>query len=408
MIPFSNSCVITAIASFFLGAFVFIKGIHSKTNRLWAFFCISVGFWSLGLGMMVGSTEMGQALFWLRWIHYLGAIMIPVAFFHFVLAYLGEIKRRLLLMGYGLTVSLQVLNVTGSLATLEPLPPFNFYTVPQLPYALFVGYFFFYVAYAHWLLYRKWKAAGAQVRTQIQYMGCGTLVGFCGGSTAFLPVFHLPVFPYGVYGVFVYVLAVTYAILKHRLMNIALIIRKTLVYSSVVIILATAYLLAVGLFAKIFEGFTGYQTVFSSAIAAGLISFCFQPVRKKIQYLVDSKFFRQYVDREEKLYELSREIITHTTPEALAAALMRVLGETFHPKNAALYLKGRYTNSYSRMSDLERKTLPDEMPADNPLSLYFADHSQPFMLDSSGEAGSSRSTRHLSARRVDADERFVA
>lgn len=393
MNAFSNSCVVTAIASFVLGTFVFLRGVHNPINRLWAFFCISVGLWSLGLGRMVGSQTLEQAIFWLQWVHYMGAIMIPIAFFHFVMAYLGMTKRQWLICGYGTAVILQVLNFTGLLASLDVLPPFNFYTVPKPTYVLFVMYFFTYVAYSHWLLFQKWQTARGQTRTQIQYMGCGTLIGFCGGSTAFLPVFHLPVFPYGVYGVFVYVLAVTYAILKHRLMNIALIIRKTLVYSSVVVVLAAAYLITVGIFARIFEGFTGYQTVFSSAIAAGLISFCFQPVRKRIQFFIDSKFFRQYVDREEKLYELSREVITHTTPEALAGALMRVLGDTFHPKSTALYLKGRYTTHFSRMASLGDPVFPDEMSSDNPLASYFADHSQPFLLDSSGHAGAPHSTR---------------
>jgi len=39
----------------------------------------------------------------------------------------------------------------------------------------------------------------------------------------------------------------------------------------------------------------------------------FSSIEKAIQAFVDAKFFRQYVDREEKLYELSREVITHTT-----------------------------------------------------------------------------------------------
>ena len=115
-------------------------------------------------------------------------------------------------------------------------------------------------------------------------------------------------------------------------MDITVIIRKTLVYSSVMGILASIYLIVIAVFARLFEGLTGYQTVFSSTIAAALIAFCFQPLKKRVQMLVDRKFFRSYVDREEKLYELSREVITHTTPEAMAQALMRVLQESLHPK----------------------------------------------------------------------------
>src|SRR5213083_2092035 len=115
--------------------------------------------------------------------------------------------------------------------------------------------------------------------------------------------------------------------------------------------LTVVYLGVVTLFAKVFEGLTGYQTFFSSAVAAGLITICFQPLRKRVQAFVDKKFFRQYVDREEKLYELSREVITHTTPEAMAQALIRVLGDTLHPKVGALFLKSRDGSGYAPVAN---------------------------------------------------------
>src|SRR5262249_42596697 len=138
--------------------------------------------------------------------------------------------------------------------------------------------------------------------------------------------YGLSIPPVGNILVSVYIFFVGYAIIKHRLMDITVIIRKTLVYSSVMGILTIAYVSVIALFSKAFEGLTGYETLYSPAIAAGLITVFFQPLRKRLQAFVDAKFFRQYVDREEKLYELSREVITHTTPETMGQSLIRVLG----------------------------------------------------------------------------------
>lgn len=393
MNAFSNSCSITAFLSLSLGIVVLIYGHKQKISRLWAMFCFSVGLWSFGLGMMVRAQSYQTAFMWLRWVHYLGAIMIPIFFFHFVVHFLQLQKTKLLWAGYALAFIQQVISLTGNLAQLEPLKPFNYYTVPKPTYGLFVLYFFFYVFYAHWLLFQKIRVADAGMKNQLRYIFVGTSIGFTGGTTAFLPVFHMPVFPYGVYGVFVYILSVSYAILKHRLLDITIIIRKTLIYAVVMGILTSIYLVSVALFAHIFEGLTGYQTVFSSAFAALLITSSFQPIRKRIQEAVDRKFFRQYVDREEKLYELSRDVITHTTSEAMGTALMHVIDETLHPKTSALYLRASSGSGFERVSGTNDGQLPLNLDDEHILASYFKDHPQPFLQEVSNDVGRSYSTR---------------
>jgi hypothetical protein len=186
---------------------------------------------------------------------------------------------------------------------------------------------------------------------------------------------------------------VAYAVVSHRLMDISVIIRKTLIYSVVTSALTVIYMGIVMLFTNVFEGFAGYQTIFSSAIAAGLITICFQPLRKRVQAFVDRKFFRQYVDREEKLYELSREVITHTTTDAMGTALTRVLDETLHPKMCALYLRSASGSHFELSSGSNIASLPPMLEDDNDLSLYFKDHPQPFLLDIDSADGRSYSTR---------------
>lgn len=394
MTSFTNSCSVTAALSVLLGLFVLIKDHRKALNIYWASFCFSVALWSFGLGMMVSSPNQTHALFWLRSVHYVGAIMIPIFFFHFVSLFLHAKQGRIIKGGYLIALLQQVLSLLGFMASVEPLPPFNYYTVPKPSYLIFVIYFFGFVFYAHLQLFRSMKTADGNLKNQLRYIFFGTSIGFCGGTTAFLPVFHLPVFPYGVYGVFVYIFSVSFAILKHRLMDITVIIRKTIIYACVMGLLASLYLSGVALFAHLFEALTGSQTVFSSAIAALLITFCFQPLRKRVQTFVDGKFFRQYVDREEKLYELSREVITHTTTEAMGMSLMRVLSETLHPKSVALYLKSRDGDGFVCASSVNGEKLPNHVEDSNALPNYFKDHPQPFVQqDSPSESGETLDTR---------------
>jgi len=250
-----------------------------------------------------------------------------------------------------------------------------------------------YVGWGHLKLWRAYRLSSGLKKNQFRYVFFAYVIGYFGGSQAFLPIFGLHMMPFANVMVAVCMWILLYSILNHRLMDITIIIRKTLIYSTVMGTLAITYLLTITIFARVFEGLTGSMTVFSSSVAAGLITLCFQPLRKRVQAFVDGKFFRQYVDREEKLYELSREVITHTTPEAMGQALIHVLEETLHPKGGALYLRSKDGSGFSRVSSIGTFDLPERMDEENELARYFKDHPQPFIREVSDEVAESRSTR---------------
>jgi hypothetical protein len=265
------------------------------------------------------------------------------------------------------------------IAEVSSIGPFQYFPKAGMLYHLYVLEFVACVMIALYLLWRQLLISNGHERKQLMFIFVGSMIAYSTGPTAFLFEYNVPIFPFGTPLVLLNSLVISYAILKHRLMDITVIIRKTLIYTVVMSTLTLAYLAIVMVFARLFEGLTGYQTVFSSAIAALLIVAGGQPVRKRVQAFVDRKFFRQYVDREEKLYELSREVITHTTPEAMAQSLIRVLAETLHPKSAALYLRARDGNGFVLVTDRNLGTVVDQMPEMNPLSNYFKDHPRPFV-----------------------------
>ena len=68
-------------------------------------------------------------------------------------------------------------------------------------------------------------------KIQTRYFILATIFGFSGGLANFLPVFHIDIFPYGNLLLPLYPIVVTYAILRFRLMDIHVVIRKSMVYS---------------------------------------------------------------------------------------------------------------------------------------------------------------------------------
>jgi signal transduction histidine kinase len=369
-------------------------------KRIFSLCLFCIAWWSLGVSIHALTETETWGMFWSKFLH-IGAIFVPITYLHFILSFLNK-KKPLLMQCLYCLGGLFVLCLLFSNIFLKEVSPI--YIFPYFPKAGYIYSFFLFmfgacVIYSLFLLLRALQSSSGMERSKLNYIFWSSVVGYIGGPTAFLPMYNVRILPLGVPLVSIFGIAITIAILKHHLMDISIIIRKTLIYSTVTGVLTAVYLVTIAIFAHIFEGLAGYQTIFSSAIAAALITLGFQPLRKRVQIFVDQKFFREYVDREQKLYELSREVITHTTSEGMAEALMRVLTESLHPKTVALYLKPNDGNGFLKISGHGTEVdLPQLMPEDNALANYFSDHSQPLTLDGEEAVGESQNTRSLNRK----------
>ena len=229
MSVFALSCLLTGCISLAFGLFVTLNHPTARTNRLWGLVSLSVAIWSIGLGFVTAAENYQSAIRWLH-VHYVGAILIPVVFLHFVHVLVNKDQALIRLGAYLLGGVFLLLNFTGKLVDVVPKAEFSYYTAPLAAYPAYVAFFFSAVLYAHALLLKAYYVSSGQKREQLKYLFCGSTVGFIGGSTAFFPVFDWPIFPYGIYLVALYVLIIGYSILRHRLMDITVVIHKSVAY----------------------------------------------------------------------------------------------------------------------------------------------------------------------------------
>ena len=70
-------------------------------------------------------------------------------------------------------------------------------------------------------------------RNQALYLFVGTLFGFIGGATHFLPIFGFNIYPFGQIGIAIYGIIVTYAVLRHRLLDIKVALTRAGIFIAV-------------------------------------------------------------------------------------------------------------------------------------------------------------------------------
>lgn len=161
-----------------------------------------------------------------------------------------------------------------------------------------------------------------------------------GGSDPFAAFGRLPTLAIALFIYEFPIVAVGNAILRHRLYDIDLIIRRTLIYSVLSALLAVAYLGSVLVLQALFGQLTGNAqsplvTVLSTLAIAGL----FFPLRARVQAFIDRRFYRRKYDTARTLAAFAAAARDETDLPRLAERLVGVVDETMQPESLGLWLR---------------------------------------------------------------------
>ena len=341
------SCGLTAILSLLLGIFVFIKNKSSNINRICMLLNFSVSLWCWGLFGRELSLERTTALFFVR-LCYVGAIFIPSIFLHFVESLLGILKRKVIIPVYVLSVIFLIFDFTPLfIEDVGPILSFRYYGIPGRVFSLFVISFIAVTTFGHYILIKYLKKSEGQTRNQIKYLLFATVIGFFGGVTTFLPVFKIEIFPFGFYLVSIYVLITSYAIVKHRLMDINIVLKKGTTYIFLILLLFVPSILLVILSQNIFFGKINY--LFSTIIFLLLfmVTILFYRIKPKTEKAVEQILFKDHYDYRVTLGKFSKAMVSILDLQSLSKRIIETITQTMGVEKASLFLWNEEKGGYS-------------------------------------------------------------
>ena len=129
------------------------------------------------------------------------------------------------------------------------------------------------------------------------------------------------------------------AILRYRLFDIDRIISRTIAYGLVTGILGATFVVTIVGLQAILVSFTQAQTI--AVAASTLIAFAaFQPLRRRVQAVVDHRFDRGRVDRERTAIAFAERLRDVVEVDAVASDLARTIERSVKPSAQGLWLRG--------------------------------------------------------------------
>jgi hypothetical protein len=147
---------------------------------------------------------------------------------------------------------------------------------------------------------------------------------------------NLNVFAISVIGL---AIPVCIAILKYRLYDIDIIIRRTLVYTVLSVMLAVIYFGSVLALQQVFRSVTGETSPIAIVLSTLVIAALFAPLRRGLQNFVDRRFYRRTYDAARTLESFSAAARNEVELSKLTDQLLKVAGEAIQPQSISLWLQ---------------------------------------------------------------------
>jgi len=133
------------------------------------------------------------------------------------------------------------------------------------------------------------------------------------------------------------------AILRYRLFDIDILIRRTVVYTILTATLALVYFGMTVLLEGVLRSLVGGSGQVATVISTLAIAALFNPLRIRIQDFIDRRFFRRKYNAEHALAVFATAARAETDQETLTAQVVSIVQNTMQPEKVNLWLRAQET-----------------------------------------------------------------
>jgi HD-GYP domain-containing protein (c-di-GMP phosphodiesterase class II) len=373
------STLITIFATILYGvifALVMVSRPLNRLRKIFGFYLLAMSVWSVSAFLSI--SGFGYTLTWFK-VMTASPIMMTVAIFFFIQTLFGlRRKWALLTIVYGILAILITFftNIMIHSASLDQAGELSYKLGQYFSLVALPGYSLIIVCLND-LIQGFNKTHDAQHRDRIRYLMIGLSITILASLTNFTPAGKYPI---DIAANGVTALLIAYAILRHQLLDIRVVIRLGLLYSVTTAIFSAIYFLSISLVLNAFQLLTG-KTVFIVSILVGTLSaILLSPLRNLAQAWIDRIFYRDKYNAELMLQRLSRTTTSFLDIEKITHMILSEISNTLHIEHGAILIKYVERGDFQVIAeDGEKKHFPSGFRADHPIVTWMSRQNQPLL-----------------------------
>lgn len=323
---------ITVFSNLTLGLLTFYKNPKSITNLLFFLLTISLSLWAITNYFSLNTSSLEGTLFWIRMVLAIVTPMWTILFLLVIVYPRDKFKINkfwlFLLCGYTLMTSIVALSpymftgITESNGSVQPTPGPGIILHALLALSSLIS--------SNVILFWKFKKATGLEKNQLKYFILGILTTFClliFTNFILVNVFQNTSFvSAGPFFTLILVSFVSYAIIKHRFLDIRLIVARAVAYSVLLLIIAGIYSISFFFLGSILFGitFTKTQLIYTSTIAL-IVALTFPYIQSVIEQRTAKLFYKGFYDSQEILKDLSKVMSSTIDLEIMTSEILSMI-----------------------------------------------------------------------------------
>ncbi|MCD6299706.1 MAG: diguanylate cyclase [Dehalococcoidales bacterium] len=342
-----------------------------------------VALWA-ALGFLLSVNFFPEKVILLSGLMLISACYTVVTYYHFLRASINKPGGIGVILGYGVLIALIPFIIQGRIAYVIN-NPLTLGTTPHIEYTL-LGISLLALAAAGLvgsvvfeLIQRYRHSIDPTERNKFAYLLAGFTLMALFGLTKLLPVTTR--YPLAHFGNLGNALFITFAIVRYQLLDIRIVMRRSLVY-------AITGLCFIGLYFALLFGLlyslkleANYTTMATSAGVALLIAVLLYPIRDKIQRWSERLFYRDTYNYRQMLLTFANKMSHVLNMQELAESMLTLTTKTLSAKEASLYLPDNESGDF-----IPRFSMPSQgsrvsrlkLVKDNPILTWLDKEGRPF------------------------------
>ncbi len=328
----------------------------SRLNRVFAYFLSGLALWNFGVFMLRQAPDPSSAAFWEVVIH-IGLIPVPALYYHFVLVFLESTTqhRRSLSLAYALALLFSALNVSSPLF-MKGVSWTYWGWVPTTGLAYYAFFLYLY-GFFIWGLVHLTKATRAIEssfrRNRARLIQIGTAVTLAGGFIDFIRFIlarFVPaldrVYPVGIPANMIFAVMLGVSIVRYRLFDVAIAVKKTAIYSVLAVVLTSVLSLVTRVIDRHFD--LGEIDALWVVVPMGfVITLVLSPLGQPLEDYIERLIFSKRHGCYETLLALSKQMSGILNFNKLVDTLVQGLVRGIPLTHCVLLIYDRQANTYA-------------------------------------------------------------
>lgn len=375
-----------ALAGVSLGLFVYFKDKAGLVHRAWMRLALALAAWSFAIALMNESPSAGWALFWAR-VSTVAYALVPILFLRFALSFAAEreegYERRMRWAERAGAVFALLAATPLLVADIQPENDFLYYPAAGPFYIGFAACFILLWAIGVSVLLSEYRVQVGYRRNQLRYLIIAAVVGW-GSLFSMVPLlFHWPVSPVW-QGLFLFYALISYAIVRWRLMDISIVIKSTLVYTSLYSVLVGCFVVFVVFMGQWFfygPEMLDRRVLWMCVLALSVVTAVVRPLDIWLRGWTDRYLFQKKYAWQKTLREASKGMTKVTSADKLVKLMAYFVSARVRLTHTGILQNenNRYVLKASR--GIKKRIIGFSLDAQNPLITWLEEKKEVLTLD---------------------------